>query len=99
MSIDLMIHILEALILFSLAVCICIVYAISQELKRISIKLNDRLIEIEGRHQREEEYKKEYIERQKKIVEKIIENVDKAIKDRNTLNVVDKPLDFPNDNT
>ena len=96
---DLAIHILEAVILICLAFGFVILYAISQELKRIAIKLSDRLIEIEGRRQREEEYKKEYIERQKKIVEKIIENVDKAIKDRNTLNVVDKPLDFPNDNT
>ena len=92
---DLAIHILETVILVCLALGFVILYAISQELKRIAIKLSDRLIEIEGRRQREEEYKKEYIEKQKKIVEKIIENVDKAIKNRNTLNVVDKPLDFP----
>lgn len=92
---ELAFHIILACLAFGLAVCMVVTYMISEDLRKIAFRLSVRLEEVEAQKRREEEYRKEYIKAQEKAQAKITELVDKWIKDKNTLNVTDSPLDFP----
>lgn len=94
---DLAIHILEAILLFGLAVCLFITYLISEEQRKIAIRLANRLEELEKQKKAEEQYREAIKAANERMMESIRTGVEKWIKDKTTLNVTDGPLDFPND--
>lgn len=93
---DLAIHILEAILLVGLAGCLFITYLISEEQRKIATRLADRLEEIEKQKKAEEQYREAIKRANERMMESIQANVSKWIQDKNTLNVKESPLDFPN---
>jgi len=93
---DLAIHILEAILLVGLAGCLFITYLISEEQRKIATRLADRLEEIEKQKKAEEQYREAIKRANERMMESIQANVNKWIQDKNTLNVKESPLDFPN---
>lgn len=93
---DLIIHILEGVLLVGLAGTLVITYLISEDLRKIAIRLADRLEEIEKQKKAEEQYREAIKRANERVMESIQANVNKWIQDKNTLNVKESPLDFPN---
>lgn len=93
---DLIIHILEGVLLVGLAGCLFITYLISEDQRKIAMRLADRLEELEREQRAAEKYREEIKAANERMMESIQKNVNKWIQDKNTLNVKESPLDFPN---
>ena len=103
MNIDLMIHILLAVCIVGLGICIVIVQLLTKEMNEVITKLYRKVDNLQ--HNEEVLMKNiqdliaEKEKRNNPLAAKITEMLIESLKKRNSLNVVDsdKPLDFPNE--
>lgn len=92
---ELAFHIILAVLGVGLAFCLLVTYLISEELRKIALRLVIRLEELEREARQKEKYQEEIKRANERMMESIQANVNKWIQDKSTLNVKESPLDFP----
>ncbi len=94
---ELAFHIILAVLGVGLAFCVFVTYLISEDLRKIALRLVIRLEELEREARQKEKYQAEIKAANERMMASIHEKVNQWIQDKNRLNVKDSPLDFPND--
>ena len=91
---ELAFHIILAVLGVGLAFCLLVTYLISEELRKIALRLVIRLEELERESREKEKYRQELKASNERAMETLKESLNKLV-ERRTINVKDSPLDFP----
>lgn len=93
---ELAFHIILAVLGVGLAFCLLVTYLISEELRKIALRLAIRLEELEREARQKEKYQAEIKASNERMMASINERVNQWIQDKSTLSVKESQLDFPN---